>query len=112
GNSLTLLIESATVLVKYIIPLRGGGKRSATLHTVCTSTTPGTALIAPAICGDTRNEPGRRISASVSRSSIITSVTSPSDRSGTGKLLPKFARIGSRRPLDASRRFAIDSSGL
>jgi Dioxygenase len=46
-------------------------------YSVCTSTTPDTALIAPAICGETRKRPGSFISTSVSRSSIITSETSP-----------------------------------
>src|ERR1700738_2279583 len=46
---------------------------------VCTSTTPDTALIAPAICGETLKRPGSFISTSVSRSSINTSDTSPSD---------------------------------
>jgi hypothetical protein len=47
-------------------------------YSVCTSTTPDTALIAPAICGETLNRPGSFISTSVSRSSIKTSETSPS----------------------------------
>ena len=40
--------------------------------------------MAPAICGVTLKRPGRRTSTSVSRSSIITSVTSPSARSKPG----------------------------
>src|SRR6202012_770050 len=47
-------------------------------YSVCTSTTPDTALIAPAICGETLKRPGSFISTSVSRSSISTSDTSPS----------------------------------
>ena len=47
-------------------------------YTVCTSTTPDTALIAPAICGETLKRPGSFISTSVSRSSMMTSETSPS----------------------------------
>src|SRR5229473_2053780 len=48
-----------------------------TTYSVCTSTTPETALIAPAICGDTLKRPGSFISTSVWRSSINTSDTSP-----------------------------------
>src|SRR5437870_3543798 len=47
-------------------------------YSVWTSTTPDTALIAPAICGDTLNRPGSFISTSVWRSSIMTNDTSPS----------------------------------
>jgi hypothetical protein len=55
---------------------RGLAPRPA--YSVWTSTTPDTALMAPAICGETLNLPGSFISTSVSRSSIRTSDTSPS----------------------------------
>src|SRR6266571_1788 len=58
-------------------PCRAPPNLAYTTYSVCTSTTPETALIAPAICGDTLKRPGSFISTSVWRSSINTSDTSP-----------------------------------
>ena len=47
-------------------------------YTASTITTPGTALIAPAICGETLKRPGSFTSTSVPSASMSTSATSPS----------------------------------
>src|SRR5712691_3977296 len=47
-------------------------------YTASTATTPGTALMAPAICGETLKRPGSLTSTSVPCPSISTSATSPS----------------------------------
>jgi Competence protein len=54
------------------------GTTNSQTCSVSTSITPATALIAPAICGETLKRPGSFISTSVSRSSIKTKHTSPS----------------------------------
>ena len=87
----------------------------ATTYSVCTSTTPATALIAPAICGETLKRPGSFISTSVWRSSMMTSETSPSAPPGSAGA--GFAGRPFAGPPDAAAsgmlsRRAIESSGL
>src|SRR4051812_26092369 len=65
-------------------------------QTSCTSTTPGTALMAPAICGETLNRPGNFTSTSVAGSSSSTMLTSPSTRSRGGGA-ERGSWIGSKR---------------
>src|SRR5580692_6605862 len=57
-------------------------------HTASTATTPGTALMAPAICGETLKRPGSLTSTSVPRSSIRITDTSPSGLAGPERAGP------------------------
>src|SRR5204862_481159 len=66
-----------------------GTRASSAPHAACTSMTPGTALMAPQICGETLNFPGRRTSTSVAPSSRITiMLTSPSPLGSSLRAMP------------------------
>src|SRR5712691_3891575 len=100
---------SGTGVVSFSAQGVCNSRAASGIYTASTATTPGTALMAPAICGETLKRPGSLTSTSVPWPSISTSATSPSALSWGERPSSRLATLSTgasprrktRRPLES-----------